>query len=85
MKNWRKCFNRPDLILTAVFSVISLSIAGAQEPQVRIVNGVREVVYTDPEPPAIDPYQIELTLLFGTDQGEDSYFFKTANTRSPDR
>jgi len=76
MRNRRKCFNWPDLILTAVISLMSLSIADAQEPQVRIVDGVREIVYSVSEPPVIDPYEVELSLLFGTDQGEDSYFFR---------
>ncbi|MFC1628012.1 6-bladed beta-propeller [Gemmatimonadota bacterium] len=75
MKNWRKCFNWPDLILTAVISLMSLSIADAQEPQVRIVDGVREIVYSVSESPVIDPYEVELNLIFGTDQSEDTYFF----------
>jgi len=76
MKTWSLHYRWSKLILAAVISVVSLSIADAQEPQVRIVNGVREMVYTASEPPAIDPYQVELSLLFGTDQGEDTYFFK---------
>ncbi len=63
------------LILVTVISTFSTSMAGAQEPQIRIVDGVREVVYTVSEPPIIDPYQVELSLLFGTDQGEDTYIF----------
>ncbi|MFC1529107.1 6-bladed beta-propeller [Gemmatimonadota bacterium] len=76
MRDRRKCINCTDLILAAVICIMSLSTAGAQEPQIRVVDGVREIVYTESEPPAIDPYEVKLSLIFGTDQGEDTYFFR---------
>ncbi len=62
-----------------IFSLLLLSIMGACASEkeigvtVRDVGGVRERIYHDPTPPAVDPYLIEESTLFGTDQGGDTY------------
>ncbi len=58
------------IVVTLTNSCASKKDTGVTE---RSVNGILERVYHDPTPPAVDPYLIEESTLFGTDQGGDTY------------
>ena len=50
------------------------SVDATQQVHTQVTGGVREIVYTDPTPPATNPFVIEQSTTFGAGQGADTYF-----------
>jgi len=60
-------------------TIISCSYVQDSGYTEQVINGVHEKIYHDPTPPAIDPYDVETGILYGTDQSEETYLFTIAS------
>lgn len=72
-----------NLMILIIFGLFIVSCTLQRDDGIteQIVNGVWERIYHDPIPPVTDPYTIEVGVVYGTDQSEDTYLLTIASPR----